>query len=64
MKHYIVIETPPPPIGATHYNPRLSLAFEKHVDGQIYVWTGSDWNRLNKPEMGRGGSYPIVRDYY
>ena len=60
MKHYIQIETPKPPEGATHYNPRLSLCFEKHEGGNIFVWSDNKWYPLSRPELGRRGSCPII----
>lgn len=59
MKHYIQIETPKPPFGATHYNPRYSLAFEKWECGNVSVWNDGKWLPVDS-KIGRSGSHPII----
>lgn len=61
MKHYIQIEIPKPPVGATDYNPRYSLGFEKREGENISVWDCDKWNLIDS-KIGRSGSYPILEN--
>ena len=59
MKHYIKIETPKPPVGATHYNPHYSIGFEKREGNTVSVWHDDKWNPIDS-KVGRSGSHPII----
>lgn len=61
MKHYIQIEVPEPPKGATHYNPRYSLPFEKKEAGELFIWIDrkKEWDRVEGDVHRKGGS-PIL----
>jgi len=59
VNHYIRIDITSPPVGATHFNPRLSQPFEKHENGKVYVWDGQQWRDFLSLKKGRSGSHKI-----
>lgn len=57
--HFIKIDIATPPSGATHFNPCMSLPFEKHENGKVFVWDGQSWGDFSGLKKGRSGSHKI-----